>query len=176
MKVTVLQDLGQGESKSKTQRYWDTARSWNWREIIMVGTAGFVILLFAYTGISKLLDYEKFVFQMRLAPVPLIKTVAPIIGRVLPWVELALAAMLYFENTRYFGYRASLVLMILFEIYISWMKIVSIKTGIHLPCTCGGIISSMGWLTHLIFNASVIVLLLLSTNWYKKMHAQISKS
>lgn len=151
----------------KFRHLWEAIRSWNWKEILMIGTVVFVIILFSYTAVSKLLDYEKFVFQMRLAPVPFMKTMAPVIGRVLPWIELALVVMLYKEKTRLLAYKASFVLMVLFEIYITWMKVVSVRTGITLPCTCGGILSRMGWEQHLFFNASVIVLLLLSIYWHR---------
>lgn len=140
----------------------------DWKEIHITGTAVFVILLFSYTAVSKLSDYKTFVFQMQLAPLPLIKTVAPFIGRILPWVEIVLALMLSVERTRKLAAKIALILMILFEIYISWMQIVSIQTGIKLPCTCGGIISSLGWVQHLFFNALVILLLALSIHWQKK--------
>ncbi|QNL49789.1 hypothetical protein H8S90_24295 [Olivibacter sp. SDN3] len=150
------------------QNFWNVARSWDWKEIFSVAVVMLTILLFSYTAVSKLLDHERFVFQMRLAPVPLMKTVAPFVGWILPFIELAVAFILYKEKTRYLGFIASLILMILFEIYISWMKIVSITTGVDLPCTCGGIISQMGWGQHLIFNAVYIILLALAIYWHKK--------
>ena len=120
------------------------------------------ILLFMYTAVSKLLDYEKFVFQMQLAPIAWMDAWAPIIAWVLPLVEIAVVILLYKQQTRIWGMRIALMLMLCFEVYIIWMKVLESQTGIHLPCTCGGIISTMGWNTHLLFNAIFILLLSLS--------------
>src|SRR5690606_40838422 len=64
--------------------------------------------------------------------------------------------------TRLWGLIGSLTLMLSFEAYIAWMKIMEIQTGMRLPCTCGGIVSQMGWTTHLYFNGIFILLLSLS--------------
>jgi len=94
-----------------------------------------LILLFAYTATSKFLDYNLFVFQMMRAPMPLMRSVAPVLGWLMPIIE------------------ASLVLaLIIFEIYI----IAMLLSGLNLPCTCGGIISTMSWKQHLILNAVFI--------------------
>lgn len=122
------------------------------------GVAVLIIILFSYTGINKLLEYEKFVFQMRLAPLPILWPLAPIIGWLVPVAELVTVVGLYLNRTRILALRASLALMILFEVYIMWVR----STGLDLPCTCGGIISSMDWTTHFIFNAIVIVLIVLA--------------
>src|SRR5699024_6776445 len=123
-----------------------------------------------YTGVSKLLEYSKFVFQMQRVPLPLVQNLAPSLGWVVPIIEIALVAMLYFEKSRFWGLIGSLTLMVSFETYILWMKSLEVQLGIRLPCTCGGIISSMCWTEHLIFNAIFIILLALSTyfDWTNK--------
>ena len=132
------------------------------KDTLKTTTVVLVIILFMYTGISKLLEYNKFVFQMQRVPQPLVQNLAPIIGWVVPILEILLVAMLYFEKSRLLGLIGSLTLMVSFETYIIWMKSLELQFGIRLPCTCGGIISSMGWNAHLIFNAVFIVLLALS--------------
>lgn len=156
-------------TRSRSQRLgdlllsrWRTAGSLNRKETLITCTVLLTILLFMYTAVSKLLEYDKFVFQMRLAPLPMIRTWAPIVAWIIPIVELLLVALLYKKRTRYLGMVSSLVLLTCFEIYITWMKIVEMQTGARLPCTCGGIISTMGWTTHLLFNAVFILLLGLS--------------
>lgn len=141
---------------------WDVVRTWNKQEVIITIITSLVILLFMYTAISKLLDYNKFVFQMRLTPIPFIWQVAPVLGIVLPILELALTTLIFFDRTRLIGFWTSLVLMFLFEGYIFWMKLVEYQTGVKLPCTCGGIISKMSWTTHFIFNAVFIVLMIIA--------------
>jgi putative oxidoreductase len=113
-----------------------------------------LILLFAYTAVSKFLDYEKFVFQMRLAPLPMMRTIAPILGWLMPTIEIVIAVGLLMNKFRKTALFSSVILLILFEIYITGMLL----SGQHLPCTCGGIISTMSWKQHLGFNALFILI------------------
>jgi hypothetical protein len=128
-------------------------------------------LLFVYTSASKFLDYDKFVFQMRLAPVPLMKTLAPLLGWLVPTVELILAIVLavgmFSPTIKIKALQTSLFLLLTFEVYITIMLL----SGSHLPCTCGGIISAMGWKQHLFFNASFILGTFLSIRYLKKQKA-----
>jgi len=125
-------------------------------------------LLFVYTSASKFLDYDKFVFQMRLAPVPFMKILAPFLGWSLPIVEFilatALAVGMFIPDIKIKALKASMFLLIAFEIYIAIMLL----SGSHLPCTCGGIISTMGWKQHLLFNAFFILAAFLSIKYLKK--------
>lgn len=115
--------------------------------IIEICTA-LIVLLFAYTAVSKVLDYDKFVFQMRLAPVPLMLPLAPVLGILVPATEILIVTGLLIRRFRLAALYATIVLLTTFEIYIAAMLL----TGHHLPCTCGGIISKMGWGQHLLFN------------------------
>lgn len=135
-------------------------------ELIITTTIVMVILLFMYTGVSKLLEYDKFVFQMRRAPHSFTQAWAPFLGRAVPLAELLLVLFLFLDKTRFWALIGSLILMVFFEVYIIWMKIIEVQTGIKLPCTCGGIISNMGWTAHLLFNAVFIFFLGLSV-YYK---------
>jgi putative oxidoreductase len=129
-------------------------------KVLDAGTSIVVLLLallYIYTSASKILNYDKFVFQMRLAPVPLMKTLAPTLGWFMPIVEsilaIGLAAGFFYPIFKIKALYASVVLLIIFEIYIGIMLL----SGSHLPCTCGGIISEMGWQQHLLFNAFFII-------------------
>ena len=121
------------------------------------------ILLFSYTAVSKFLDYELFVFQMKLAPLPLMPTIAPLIGILLPLVEFALCILLLKDRWQVLALKSSLILMTIFEIYIVAM----LFTGKELPCTCGGIISTMGWKQHLLFNCLFIMIGILAIYFQK---------
>ena len=127
-----------------------------------------LIALFTYTATSKFLDYDKFVFQMRLAPVPLMSLLAPVLGWVVPAIEMliaiTLAAGFFYVPLKIKGLWASVILLTIFEVYIMAMLL----SGSHLPCTCGGIISQMGWKQHLIFNAFFIIGGMLSINFLRK--------
>ena len=127
-----------------------------------------ILLLFVYTSASKFLDYDKFVFQMRLAPVPLMKTFAPIIGWFVPSIELVIAIFLtvgfFCPNIQKNGLYAAVVLLSAFEIYI----VIMLLSGSKLPCTCGGVISKMGWKEHLLFNGFFISTGILSIRYLRK--------
>lgn len=125
-------------------------------------------LLFVYTSASKFLDYDKFVFQMRLAPVPLMKIFAPMLGWLMPTIEIsiaiALAMGMLIPSIKIKALYASVILLSAFEIYIAIMLL----SGSHLPCTCGGIVSQMGWKQHLFFNAFFILTGILSIKYLQK--------
>ena len=110
------------------------------------------VLLFAYTATSKFLDYSLFVFQMRLAPLPMMILLAPILGWLMPFIELIIAVSLLFGRFRLNALYASVILLLIFDFYIVGMLL----SHQHLPCTCGGIISMMSWKQHLIFNGVFI--------------------
>ncbi|MBS1667614.1 MAG: hypothetical protein JST58_09585 [Bacteroidetes bacterium] len=123
-------------------------------EKITIGIIALLIVLFSYTSVSKVLEYEKFVFQLRLSPWGILKQMAAWIGVALPLLEAGIVIALLYSKTIRLGLWASLGLLASFEIYI----IVMLLSGLNLPCTCGGFISHMTWTQHLWFNGLFIVL------------------
>ena len=143
------------------------------KEILADIVVALFILLFSYTALSKFLDYNRFVFQLQLAPVPLIKYIAPAMGVIIPVIEtllvLFLIASLYKPKLVVKALLGCIVLMLVFELYISAMLL----SGLHLPCTCGGIISKMSWTEHLLFNVCFIILgiaAIIQTKYKQKVH------
>lgn len=112
------------------------------------------VLLFSYTAVSKFLDYHRFVFQMKLAPLPIMGTLGPILGVATPLLETVIVLLLLFKKTRALGVYCSFFLMLIFEAYVGSM----LATGKNLPCTCGGIISTLSWKAHLFLNAGFILI------------------
>lgn len=108
-----------------------------------------LLMLWGYAAVSKIADYDKFVLQMQLAPVPLMKFLGPTLGWFVPAIELALVGMLLTDRFRRLGLWFSFALLMAFEIYIATMLV----SGLELPCTCGGLISKLQWKAHLVFNA-----------------------
>src|SRR5690348_10873177 len=105
-----------------------------------------LILLFVYAATTKLSDLASFRLQLSLSPF-----IGPWAGSIalgLPVIELATAALLTVKNTRFYGLLASLGLLTVFTLYIAAMLL----SAVHLPCSCGGVISSLSWKEHLIFN------------------------
>ena len=111
-----------------------------------------LILLFVYAASSKLIDYNEFKVQLKnsgwLSPF------AGIIAWLIPAIELVISLILMVKDTRVVGLYASLILLIIFTIYISGMLL----SGQHLPCSCGGVIQSLSWKQHLLFNSFFIIL------------------
>jgi putative oxidoreductase len=112
-----------------------------------------LIMLFTYTALSKLLEQDIFVFQMKLSPVKFMAQWATILGWLVPLVELFIVGLLLIRDFRTTGLYLSFFLLLAFEIYISAMLL----SGLSLPCTCGGVISRLGWKGHLLFNAAFML-------------------
>jgi uncharacterized membrane protein YphA (DoxX/SURF4 family) len=110
------------------------------------------ILLFVYAGVSKLLEFQD--FQTQLGQSPLLGAFAVPISFGVIGVELGLAVMLCLEKYRRMGLYGSFVLMVMFTAYI----IIILNFTSFTPCSCGGVLESMGWTEHLIFNVFFIVL------------------
>lgn len=115
-----------------------------------------LVVLFLYTGISKLMDYT--VFKEQIAESPILAPVAPFVAWALPLVEFAVAIALFIPAWRLWGLYASSVLMLLFTGYIA--AILSFSE--ELPCSCGGILQEMSWQQHLVFNITFTLLAILS--------------
>lgn len=120
------------------------------------------ILLFVYTGISKLSEQNN--FRVVLSQSPLIGSKANLISWLLPITELLTALLLFFPMTKKWGLMISLALMCIFTGYISYMIIATS----HLPCSCGGVLKQMTWSQHLKFNILFTALAGLSLWFYQK--------
>jgi uncharacterized membrane protein YphA (DoxX/SURF4 family) len=112
------------------------------------------IILFLYTGISKLMDYA--VFKEQIATSPLLAPISGWIAILLPAIEIMLSVILFIPRWRLKGLYASLVLMIMFTGYI----IAILTFNEHIPCSCGGVIELLSWKGHIAFNSAFIGLAL----------------
>jgi len=126
--------------------------SWIKKSTLVEIIAHLFIILFLYTGIAKLMEFD--VFQEQLAESPVLEPVAPIVTFGLPAIEFIVAFMLFFPRYRLKGLYASFLLMIAFTIYV--IALLSFST--QLPCSCGGIMEELSWKGHLIFNCTSILL------------------
>ena len=119
-------------------------------------TSGLLLFLFLYTGGSKLMDYTAFRSTLEMSPV--MKPFAVHIAWLIPVVEIVISVMLFIPAFRLTGLKASLVLLTAFTIYIGWMILFASK----LPCSCGGIIQSLSWNQHVIFNLFFMILTIIA--------------
>ena len=121
-------------------------------------------ILFVYTAVSKLVHLD--IFQWRLERMPYISHYASLISWVVPFLELVIVGLLWFPKYRTMALYASLILLGLFTTYI----IVVLKYSDSIPCSCGGVISALGWRDHILLNVSFMALSLLGILWSKKRY------
>jgi putative oxidoreductase len=112
-----------------------------------------LILLFVYTAMSKLLDFEQFKSQMYNQTLP--HEMATALIWTLPEIEILTTMLLLFERTRSLGFYLSGILMVLFTGYIG---LVLLNYFGRVPCACGGVIKALGWKMHLMFNLFFLLL------------------
>jgi hypothetical protein len=137
--------------------------SWIKKSTLVEIIAHLFIILFLYTGVAKLMEFD--VFQEQLAESPVLAFAAPIIAWGLPITEFIISLLLFFPRFRLKGLYASLIIMILFTAYV--ITILSIDK--ELPCSCGGIIEALSWTGHLIFNSSFVLLALLAIRIQRRL-------
>ncbi|MBD1362971.1 DoxX family protein [Mucilaginibacter sp. ZT4R22] len=112
-----------------------------------------LVILFTYTAVSKLMDLPVFRDQMHNQEFP--KWIAGILIMALPPTEIVTAVLLIIPRARLTGLWFSAILLTLFSGYITL-----VVAGFYrrTPCSCGGVLKSMGWNTHLIFNLFFLLL------------------
>jgi uncharacterized membrane protein YphA (DoxX/SURF4 family) len=131
----------------------------NW--IIEIISAALVLLL-VYAASGKLMDYPLFVAQLHTHPY--LKPFAGFLAWSVPTVELIIAILLIIPRTRLTGLYSAAALLFTFTAYLVLM----ILTDKNLPCSCSGIISSMSWGQHIVFNILFIILAIIGIWSYKR--------
>ena len=96
--------------------------------------------VFAYTAIAKIYDWQETRLAMYNQVVPDWSKELLLYG--IPGLELVLAVMLLVPKFRRIGFRISAMLMTVFTAYVAW---VWLGLAGRVPCSCGGIISSLTW-------------------------------
>jgi putative oxidoreductase len=112
--------------------------------------AGLLVLLFSYTALSKLGDLKTFEWQMLNQPLPSWANHALV--WVLPSMEIILVVLLALKRTQRYGLIASTLLMFVFTIYVAGIVFHFFN---RVPCSCGGVLQSLKWEVHLVFNLFV---------------------
>lgn len=129
-----------------------------------------LILLFLYTGLSKLFAFHaNFVF---LQNAPIVQHFPTIAAISIPVIELLIAIALFIPRIQQLGLWAAFTLMAIFTAYVGWMLLY--RHQIKLPCTCGGIIGKLPWRQHLLLNIAFTFSAGLAI-WLRKT-TQLSKS
>lgn len=121
-----------------------------------------LILLFAYMAVSKFLSLAS--FRGVLVKLPFISLGAGVLAWAIPLAELCIVLLLLLPRTRWYGLVGSLIMMAVFTVYLGYMKLFVP----HLPCSCGGVISGMGWGWHLLMNVGIAGLTAWSVVIYRR--------
>lgn len=120
------------------------------------------IALFIYTAINKIITQES--FERTISKIPLIGMFSYTISWMIPVIEFIIAVTLILPVIKKAGLYASLLLMFIFTIFLVYM----VLSGNELPCSCGGIISSLTWNQHILFNIGFIILAITGLKLYKR--------
>ncbi|MEJ7693835.1 MauE/DoxX family redox-associated membrane protein [Daejeonella sp.] len=122
-------------------------------QISLTSINSLLILLWTYAAVSKLSDYQTSRREMLNQALP--SWLEEILVWGVPLIELFTAALLLFGKSRLYGTFLSLCLLISFTIYIGLIKFNYFD---YIPCSCGGVIGSLSWEQHFVFNLIFIVL------------------
>jgi len=120
---------------------------------IIPAISGLLILLFSYTVVSKLSNPEDFRAQMFNQAFS--HKLAVLLVYFIPAAEILATIMLLSERLRMWGLILSLFLMLLFTGYVG---LVLIGYYDRVPCSCGGVLRSLGWGWHFVLNAASLLL------------------
>jgi uncharacterized membrane protein YphA (DoxX/SURF4 family) len=140
------------------------------RNTIVEIICALLIILFIYTGLNKMIDIDKFKFEMGRSP--FIQNINEFIAYTVPTGEMLLALLLIIKRTRLLGLYLSFALMALFTGYI-WLML---NYSYDLPCSCGGILEKMSWKDHLFFNVGFTILSLIGITIQTKVKSKRSEN
>ena len=129
-----------------------------------------LIVLFMYTAVSKAIDHEEFRKQLANQEIPI--WTVPTLQWLLPLSELLVVLLLLLPSTRLSGLYASAVLMLVFTGY---MGLVVLNVFDRVPCSCGGVLKSMGFTTHFFFNLFFLILSLAAIKLQRKNRIEVPK-
>ncbi len=111
-----------------------------------------LILVWAYTFASKILDFETFDRQIKGAY--LLSAGGAILPYTLQAIHLAISILLISKNWRRTGLHTSLYVLTLYTAYLIYI----LKFAPSIPCSCIAVMSGMNWTDQLYFNFVVLVI------------------
>ncbi|MNK03978.1 hypothetical protein D3C87_218320 [compost metagenome] len=141
---------------------------WIYRRLPDVIIYGYAFL-YMYTGWAKFMNISTFIRDN--GKIPHLGQYANLIGYGIPSLEIVLAILLVIPVYRIkrFALWTSTLLMGVFTIYLSLM----VKFAEKKLCHCGGVIESMGWKTHIVFNIIWLIAGIFALKRTKVKHSKI---
>lgn len=114
-----------------------------------------IFSVFLYSAITKFIDIDVFVNNIEKSL--FLNYLSPnYLAVFIVFFEFSIAVLFFFEKTIRVALFLSFFLLIIFTGYIILMFMYSP----FMPCSCGGIIDSLTWEQHIVFNAVLIFLVL----------------
>lgn len=118
----------------------------NFKQTIINVTTSFLMLLFCYAAVSKILDFENFQIQLKTLLPLLMNTRFVALLFILSLFLIVL--LLCITKWRRLGLVLSFGMMVSISIYIIYL----INFHPNLPCTCLGFLEGKDWRVNLYFN------------------------
>ncbi len=130
-----------------------------------------IIFLFAFSFISKLLTYNDFTTQLQRS-LPLLKLNFDANYPSIAYLAMNFLVVLFltFPESHRVGLLMSLFCLAIASSYILAMMFIAE----YLPCRCLGILPNIGWVGHLVFNAILLILIILPL-LFNKTHSIANK-
>ncbi|QRY56316.1 MauE/DoxX family redox-associated membrane protein [Sphingobacterium siyangense] len=137
-------------------------------DVIIYGYA----FMYMYTGWAKFMNLSSFIRGN--SKIPYLGQYAKLIGYGIPTLEIVLAILLIvpFYAVKRFALSASTLLMGVFTLYLSLM----VRFADKKLCHCGGVIESMGWKAHIVFNLIWLIAGIFALIKTKIIHSKIQKN
>ncbi|BDD03608.1 MauE/DoxX family redox-associated membrane protein [Aureibacter tunicatorum] len=110
-----------------------------------------MILLYSYTGIIKIFDYNGFIYKLKTSSV-IDSDLIYYSAMTTPFLEVIIAVALLFNKTKTLGRISSISLMSLFTFYLIFLK------ADGQSCSCGGIFEQLSFDQHLYLNVAFIII------------------
>lgn len=135
-----------------------------YQEVIII----LLIIVFAYPGMSKLLEIKKFEEQLSFSPL-LPDLITPYLAWIIPVLLLTVAVLFLVRKIRTIAIKVYMGLIGLFTLYI-----IAILTVVSfIPCSCIGFSDRLSWKQQFIMNIIVLILSLSILNFRKETKTQV---
>jgi len=133
------------------------------RRLAIGPVPGLLVLLFVYTGFTKVFALRHFRETLYNQPFP--HALAAPLAYLVPAAELSVALALVFDRTRKKGLYGAAVLLTVFTLYIAAILLHLFR---RVPCSCGGIFRGLSWPQHFWVNVLLTGLTVVTIAFYSK--------
>ncbi len=138
---------------------------------IIANTCSLILaFVFIYTAVSKVYDWEGTWGSLYNQVFPI--WFADILFFALPVLEIGIAGILVSNKWEKMGLWLSGILMVLFTGYVG---LIYIGFFDRVPCSCGGVISSLSWGQHLIFNIFLLGIVGIGLKFKDEKRGKVAK-